>query len=427
MNTNNPRRAGDRDKSFGIDGEVTLDILPEQIRYTRQVKGALVLPDNKVLLSLMLETRPYVGQYGLARLTPGGKLDLSFANGGLLIDSFKGDEPCAGGRLLRLTDGRLLMLGHHVVFEGENPIAHLAMACYSSDYTLDTTFGEMGTGHLIIENEPGEVYLADSGKVAQQADGKLLVCTTYYSVDDRSNTTGLLYRLHANGTLDKTFNQTGRLDFKVQDPDAPTALNACLPQADGKIVVAGHAHLQPRRATALVARLQDNGTLDRDFGHRNSPGYFSVGIGNRPTEFMELLSTSAGFVALGQVGDLENFPVEGLMVGLSKNGVADPGFNGGEPLRTLYDPTRRNTWQSGYVQSDGKLVTSTTQDYIYISRWLPDGSVDSEFGTDGYVTEGTATNAIPVLLMERAQNNILFAANAIGIEGSIGCLFAYQG
>jgi len=424
MNTN-PRRAGDRDKSFGDDGQLTLAILPDHILRNRLVKGVLVLPDDKILLSMMLETSSGIGQYALARLTLGGKLDLSFANGGLLIDSFKGDEPCAGGRLLRLTDGRLLMLGHHVVYEGDDTRANLAMACYSSDYTLDTTFGEMGTGHLIIENEPGEVYLADSGKVTQQADGKLLVCTTYYPPDNGSSTTGVIYRLHANGTLDKTFAQTGRLNFKVQDPDGVTALNACLLQADGKLVVAGHAHLQPGRATAIVARLHHNGSVDERFGHPNTPGYFSIGIDNRPTEFKELLSTPKGFVCIGQAGDVDNLPAAGMMVGISKEGLVDPDFNGGEPRLTLYDPTRRNTWQSGYVQSDGKLLTTNTLDYMYISRWLSDGRVDSEFGNNGYITEDTATNATPVFLMDRSNNKLLFAANAIGMSGSIGHLFAY--
>lgn len=426
-NENSARRAGDRDTTFGIDGEVTLSILPDSILYTRRIDGALVLPDNGTLLSTTLETRDGFGQFGLVRLTADGSLDRSFGNDGLLIDFFKGEEACGGGRLLRLADGRLLSLGYSVVYDGENPFAHLAMACYSGDYKLDKTFGERGTGHLVIENKPDEIYIQASGKVAQQADGKLLICTTYQKLGNWRNTVGVLYRLHANGTFDKTFNRTGRLDFRLLDPAAPTALYACLPQADGKFVVAGHGYLQPVRETALIARFDDKGVLDTEFGHRNSPGYFSIGVDNRPTQFNDLLSTTRGFVGLGQVGATAELTTEGMLVGITKDGEADLQFNEGKPVLTQYKPDKENAWFCGYVQPDGKLVTTAARHYIYVSRWLDNGSADSEFGNAGYITEDSSNSGDLVILAPRTENRILWAGNPTGVQGGMGKLFSYLG
>lgn len=428
MNQKSPaRRPGDREKKFGDGGEVTLSILPEEILFTRLIKGVLVLPDNTVLLSVTLETSGHIMQYGLMRLTSDGKLDTSFINRGLLIDHFKGNDACGGGRLLRLVDGRLLMLGSNIVYQGPEPVPHLAMACYSDDYTLDVAFGGSGTGHLVIDNQPNEICITDVSTIAQQADGKLLICTTYHKFGDLSNTTGVLYRLNLDGTRDITFGKSGRLDFKLQDPDASTALFACLPQYDKKIVVAGYAHLQPDRDTALIARLDDKGGLDQDFGDRESPGYFSIGIGKHSTRFNALLSTNDGFVGLGEAGDSNGTDTEGLLVGITKDGVSDFAFNGGKPLLTKYHPERNNAWLSGYVQSDGKFVATATRHYIYIARWLHDGTPDWEFGIGEHISEDSSNAAAPAIVTARPGNGILLGCNPTGIEGGLGKLFAYLG
>jgi uncharacterized delta-60 repeat protein len=301
------------------------------------------------------------------------------------------------------------------------------MACYSSDYTLDKTFGGGGTGHLVIENQPGEICMTEASTSAQQADGKILICTTYEKSANRDETIGVVYRLLSDGTPDVTFNNTGRLNFTVQDPNASTALFACLPQDDGKIMVAGDAHLQPIRGTALIARLDEKGVLDRSFGRPTTPGYFTLGIDDRPTRFNDLISTDRGFVGVGQSGGKIDLDTEGMLAGITKDGLPDTAFNGGKPLLTKYHPEKNNAWQSGYVQLDGKLLVTAARHYIYVSRFHGDGSIDNEFGTDGYISEDTSNAGPAVILTGRPENKILWAGNPTGPEGGLGTLFAYLG
>ena len=425
---NSTRRAGDRDTTFGIDGSVSLSILPTYIGVDRLIKGALILPDNKILVSLGVSmTDSFVFRYGLARLSPDGELDQDFGTEGVLTDSFRDNEDSQGGRLLRLEDGRLLMLGVIAVPEGNASIEHLAMACYTEDYKLDTTFGGSGTGHLVIDSRPTEIYLHSNANVIQQADGKLLISTEYHERGNDFKTTGVLYRLHANGTLDTTFNGTGRLEFKGQAPDAPTGLKACLTQADGKIVVAGHISFQPGSGTAVIARFHNDGTLDKSFGRRNSPGYHTVPVGSLWTQFNDLLSTPRGFVATGKAGEQDTgITSEGMLVGITKEGLEDLDFNDGKPLLTKYAPEKENPWSGGYMQLDEKLVISSSG-RPYISRWLSNGSPDTEFGTDGAVlVEGTNAWS-PVFVVSRPDGRILWSANIIGIGGSLGTLFSFLG
>ncbi|MHC8342214.1 hypothetical protein [Pseudomonas sp. RT6P73] len=419
------RRPGDRDRSFGVDGEVTLSILPDEIHYTRLIKGVLALPDNRILLSMTLETKTDFGQYGLAILTSEGELDKGFNNGSLLIGSFEGDAPCDGGRLLRLADGRLLMLGAHIEYSGPEPINHLAVACFSSDYSPEKTFGVSGTGHLVIENQPDEICMTNDSRVAEQADGKILICTTYHQHGNWRNTTGVLYRLLPDGKFDTTLNGTGRLDFKMQDPSTPTGLSALLPQANGTIVVAGYGALHSETEIALFARFDDKGVLDPEFGSPSTPGYCGIEVDNHPTRFNGLLSTNQGFVGLGQAGESGIPDTKGMLAGITKNGLPDPDFNHGKPLITKYDKNRENAWLDGYVQLDGKLVISAARHYIYISRWLPDGTHDPEFGIAGLVKEDFSNVADPVIVGVRPDNTFFWAGNPIGIDGGLGKLITY--
>ncbi|MCF4994064.1 hypothetical protein GIW70_14595 [Pseudomonas syringae] len=420
-----PSHAGDRDTTFGTDGEVTLSKLPwPDDLPVRLIKGSLVLPDNKILLSVNLQISDAHTVYGLARFSPTGNLDINFANGGLITDRFPGGESHGGGRLLRLADGRLLMLGVRFTYQGPEPIPHLAMACYSSDYTLDTTFADQG--HLVIENKGNELCMPDLSRVVQQSDGKLLVSTTYYDFDHYTQTTGCLLRIELNGRLDLTFNQTGRLDFKVQDPNAATAITACLSQPDGKIVVAGHGFFQPARETAVIARFDSQGILDVSFGRRNSPGYYSVGLEDQVTRFNDLVATSRGFIGIGQAGSQNHPSTLGLLVGITTNGSEDPAFNNGKPHVAKYHPEIDNAWICGLVQTDGKVITSTGRHYIYISRWMDDGSVDDGFGDGGFVSEDTESSQQPIILSARVDNTFMWTGNTTGVGGgSTGKLINY--
>ena len=428
MNQNNPAgRPGNRNKAFGDGGMVTLGILSDVIQRTRLIKGALVLPDKHILLSVTLETRRGFGQYGLVRLTPDGSLDPRFINGGMFTSHFKGEDASSGGMLLRLADGRLLMLGSNITYPGGvEPLNHLAMACYRPDYTLDKTFGGNGTGHLVIENQPEEVCVPEMSAVAQQADGRLLISTTYHKFGDFTNTTGVLFRLNVDGTFDESFGKSGRLDFKLPGSIASTALTACLPQADGKIVVAGHAFLQPEYETALIARFDDKGVLDSEFGNPTSPGYVSMPIAKLPTRFNALLSTKRGFVGVGEAGGWKDPSTAGMLVGITKNGLLDSAFNKGKALLTKYHPERNNAWLNGYVQTDGKLVTSAGRHYLYISRFEADGQFDKGFGIDGGISEDTQCSG-PVTLLDNPENKFLLACNTTGQEGGIGTVFDFLG
>src|SRR5256714_10492980 len=104
----------------------------------------------------------------------------------------------------------------------------------------------------------------DDGKsVAVQSDGKIVIAG-YATVGPASNIA--LLRYHVDGSLDKTFNGTGKVITAVGDGDCQGEGLAW--QSDGKIVVAGYSFKpggeDPREVTGL--RIHPDGLIHSRLG-----------------------------------------------------------------------------------------------------------------------------------------------------------------
>src|SRR3954451_11354878 len=125
--------------------------------------------------------------------------------------------------------------------------------------TMDPSFHNTGQRRL---NEGGAESL---NALVRQPDGKVLVA------GNTSSTVGIdamVYRLAADGTLDKTFNGNGRRRI---DAGGDEQAHAMVLQPDGKILVAGRTSVGQ---DAIVYRLNANGSFDTTFngtGKRRIP------------------------------------------------------------------------------------------------------------------------------------------------------------
>ena len=104
-----------------------------------------------------------------------------------------------------------------------------------TDGDLDPTFGD---GGVVMTDFNTSTDLANA--VALQADGKLVVAGTTYTNNDFSDEDFAIARYNADGSLDTSFGNNGRVttDF----PGLAAVISAVVVQPDGKIVVAGGAY-----------------------------------------------------------------------------------------------------------------------------------------------------------------------------------------
>jgi uncharacterized delta-60 repeat protein len=134
---------------------------------------------------------------------------------------------------------------------------------------LDVTFGNNGT---VVRN------LQDSGLYSQdmvlQPDGKILVLvqSSYKSMGDSNYNN--IFRFHANGKVDSTFNGIGYTRRIYNNTAKKVAL-----QPDGKILLVVQQWSLNPRPGLLVERYNSNGKVDSSFGQNGIviTGFFNTG------------------------------------------------------------------------------------------------------------------------------------------------------
>ena len=252
--------------------------------------------------------------------------------------------------------------------------ANFAVVRYNTDGSLDTSFN--GTGKVITS--VGSSGSADS--VAIQSDGKIVVAGS--SVD--GSTSGFaLVRYNADGSLDTTFNGTG----KVITPGG--GANSVTIQSDGRIIAAGSSGNNSSAAFTLV-RYNADGTVDTSF---NGTGKVITSVGNSRSGASDLaIQTDGKIVAAGySLAESDNWTTTDFaLVRYNPDGSLDTSF-GGTGKILIPDSDSSDYANSLAIQPNGKIVVAGHRFIINISsdfvvvRLNPNGSLDTSFNGTGKV------------------------------------------
>lgn len=426
------------DPNFGTAGRQSLVLLAGD-----WVSDIALQPDGKILLAgqSIEGENPRVS---LARYLPDGSLDSSFGLNGtnhtLLPDDIYGTaESIAlqtdgkivvqnGGKLLRFksngypdptfpmplelnflnyynaiaigADDKIVLAG-----SGLNTFDGFVITSILPNGTKDPAFGTDAT--VKLDFGPGYERAWD---VAVQPDGKIVAVGGYHN-SSATPIALIVVRLNADGTLDNSFNLTGKT--MIENGGEYLAARTVMLQNDGKIVVGASGS-----GFVSVFRLNPDGTLDDTFGtggearmddfYSNAgfamapdgsvvvPGSLnSVGssiikftaAGVRDTSFADTgilhTSTHSAFLAVQTDTSIVAAYNRGGDFALTRylpGGAPDPVFNTGTPVIT-------NIGQSGgwfgalAVQPDGKTVAAggNSSYFTALARFGGDGTLDADF------------------------------------------------
>jgi len=216
---------GSLDSSFGSGGIVTTSI-----KIIDEGRAVAIQADGRIIAVGSIGNYPN-SDFTLVRYNTDGSLDASFGTDGKVTTDF-GSYDEANDIAIQ-ADGKIVAAGE--TGNGWDDL-NFALVRYNVDGSLDTSFDD--DGKVITPGTPGifggifGVVLA----VAIQSNGKI-VAAGY----------GTLIRYNPNGSLDTTFNGTGKVLTQIGNSYAAYAVAI---QSDGKIVVAG---------------TRSNGLNDRDF------------------------------------------------------------------------------------------------------------------------------------------------------------------
>ena len=242
---------------------------------------------------------------------------------------------------------------------------------------LDTSFN--GTGRVRVQAGAANDQIE---RIATQIDGKIVIAG--YSNNAAGNEDFAVLRLNVDGTLDTSFNGTGKI-LKAIGPGTDYATGLAI-QPDGKIIVSGAAFNGVDDDIALI-RLNPDGTMDGSFG---SGGIVTTSIRGQDRGSALALQYDGKIVVAGYVYSPKGNGM--VLVRYNADGSLDTGFgNGG-----IVEDHGGGAWDFGArdvkVQPDGKIVVAGEgyRDNLILvvfaaARFLPDGTPDAAFGSGGKV------------------------------------------
>ena len=347
---------GSLNKKFGDSGKV-LTVLKNAVA---ECYASAIQSDDKIVT---------VGEYSdtenvflVLRYLPNGTLDSSFGNNGMTLINFGYDLQIATAIAIQ-KDGKIVVTGYGVSgffdFNYDIPIARL-----NTDGSLDSSFGN--NGKMIADLSDGDF----ANSICIQDDGKIVVGGYYDNVDF------LLIRYNANGSLDNTFGDKGKV---ITMFSGISTISSIAIQPDGKIVAGGVT--DAGESNFGIARYNSNGTLDSTFGIN---GFVTTDYNGGYDAIRKIIiQPDKKIIAVGST----NLSI--AVARYNSNGTLDNTFGKNGKCTLKY----AGNYAVGYnavLQNDGKLVitgplsSNTGEDYLLV-RLKNDGSVDSSFGTNGSV------------------------------------------
>lgn len=321
---------GSLDTSFNGTGKVITNISGSS---DDRALSVAIQSDGKIVVA---GASYYIGNddFAVVRYNSDGSLDPSFNGNGKVTTDFGGSGEVARSVAIQ-GDGKIVVAG--------DSNYDFAVVRYNSDGTLDTSFN--GTGKVTTSVGNGD----DVGNsVAIQGDCKIVVAG--YS-NSGSNYDFAVVRFNSDGSLDTSFNGIGKVttDFGGSDDSGYSVAI----QADGKIVVAGGIGSYPNYYFAIV-RYNANGSLDASF---NGTGKVITDFGNHSDEGRSVAIQGDGKIVVAGSTFNPNSRADIAVARYNSDGSLDTSFNGTGKAVTGIDISD-DEGHSVAIQGDGKIVVS---------------------------------------------------------------------
>ena len=363
-------------------------------------------------------------EYLVYAMKQNGDLDVSFSQNGMLRGQFHKQEGVNIKSLINRifyieaqgeTPAKLLMLGKVGIPTGTKRHWYPALARYTLDGQLDSTFGELGTGLAIFAGLEGSQLGSDAseGILGSKAKG------TPYAGIVHSGIYGLTGLRHNDriyiafpdpsyGHSIISFFDDGRVDWrfgtdgilKLYDLSAPkpgmplgAEVKAIYP-SDGKLLLAGQLYKEGYVPFAGFVRITLEGHIDTSFGREG----FQFGPGDQYELVLDIIPAFGRSFLTAGMG--RNSTVNSSVYAVDQNGLPDPDFNNGNVLvmpGAPYSGTYVQLWDFGdRVLAFGicnELLAP--QERLLLARFLPDGSLDKSFGLPNAEGEGAGWQIYP--------------------------------
>lgn len=379
---------GDPDTSFGVDGVNYVEWLGGTAEGARLGIGV----DGKVYVGATITGTNDNRDFAITRLLADGALDTSFGLLGYRSVAF--DYATAGYDSLQgvfpLADGTVMLLGNAEVPAEVISQAPPAMVRLTAAGSVDTSFGIAGKLSIGADQSPWPNGNLYLRGVARQPDGKFLFGG--YCLNCTDTYSAVVLRVDGNGTPDASFGQNGWARMPVPQS---ASLSTMAIDRQGRIVLAGNtvnnAFYRP-----MVVRMTSTGVVDATFG-----GGDGVALIDLPDAAE--VNWSATAVAVDRDDSLLLSVANYVALDVNHTAlirlIADGSFDSSYGVAGLRDLTRDEGSKilALAMRSDRRLVAAGVIQYMggfdfYVARTKPAGSLDSTFDGNGVARYALSTS-----------------------------------
>jgi uncharacterized delta-60 repeat protein len=314
-----------------------------------------------------------------------GALDSDFGLNGMVNTDFSGVLDGIADIAIQ-ADGKILAVG--ATGEDDTDTADIALARYNSDGSLDASFHVDGllTTDLFGNQDAGSC-------VVVQEDEKIVVAGVSQAPLEPDNNNIFIVRYNNDGSLDPDFGTDGIVltDFNGND-DAATDIAI---QSDGKLIVVGGVQDVSDLNHLAILRYNYDGSLDPDF---DSDGLAMANFSGGDDMATSVIIQPDGKIVVAGIYDngWRSEDTRFLIVRFNSDGSLDNTFNSDGMVTYKYS-TGHDIALSVAIQSDGKIIATGIGDFdsgdsfLLTVRYNSDGSIDSNFGSNGIVLSDTSS------------------------------------
>jgi len=273
-------------------------------------------------------------------------------------------------------------------------VINVAVSCTASNSgTLDTTFADGGI--VIHDNAAGGNGSDKGSSITTDSAGRILVAGQ--SSSGGSNGDMVIWRYNPDGTLDSSFDSDG---FVVHNDavggDGWVFGSSVTTDSVGKILVTGQSNSNGSNSDMVTWRYNPDGTLDSSFDSNGFVVHDNAAGGNGGDWGRSSSTDSTGRILVTGASDNgSNFDM--VIWRYNPDGTLDTSFDS-DGIVVHDNAAGGNSDDLGRsmsIDSTGRiLVTGSSNngsnDDMIIWRYNPDGSLDTNFDTDGIVVHGNA-------------------------------------
>jgi uncharacterized delta-60 repeat protein len=397
---------GALDLSFGTGGKILTDLGNS----SDWGKAVVIQHDGKIVVAGITGSGVF-GDFALVRYNGDGSMDSTFGLAGKVITDFDTSWEEAWAATIQ-SDGKIIVAGSSA---NDKPW-DFALARYNTNGSLDNTFGAGG----LVTTDFGNSY--DLGvSVVMQLDGKIILAGRS---DSGPNFDFALVRYNSNGNLDSTYGTYGKVltDFGGQyDIGWSVAI-----QNDGKVVVAGNSDAgSTNQVDMALARYNTDGSLDNSFG---SGGKVFYNFGYFNLTCYSVIVQNDNKILVGGASAATPSGSDFILARYNSNGIIDSLFGLNGKVTTDLGGVFERGIQLG-LQADGRIVmaglsgNSSFYDFALV-RYNNDGSLDTNFDSDGKVVTSFGTNSSAYSIAMQDNGKIVVAGDCnydFAVARYIGC------